>query len=323
MQTFSPAWSHRVETHGVDFRERSARLGLMRRHVLELIGRRFGMLMVVDHTMIEHRTRWRCVCDCGGTSLVTTRNLTSGNSTTCGCGKRPKGPRKDLAGRKFGKLAVVELARMKRTGPLGCIAVWRCLCDCGNHCEALVSALLSGKKKSCGCLMREAGARNRLLAKGPGPRHGRSGTRIHRIWKGMRTRCTNKNVPCYPRYGGRGIRICAHWGSFENFLADMGDPPTEKHSIDRVDNNRNYSCGHCQECVANGWIANCSWATGKQQTRHTRRSRMITVDGVTEPMAYWCEKYGVKHSLIKDRLRMGWSDSDAVKLPARARRSAA
>ncbi len=50
---------------------------------------------------------------------------------------------------------------------------------------------------------------------------------------------------------------------------------------------------------------------------------MITVDGVTEPMAYWCEKYGVKHSLIKDRLRMGWSDSDAVKLPARARRSAA
>jgi hypothetical protein len=70
----------------------------------------------------------------------------------------------------------------------------------------------------------------------------------------MKQRCLNPNHDSYPRYGGRGIRVCDRWlASFEDFLADMGRKPSDTHSIDRKDNDGHYDPG------------NCRWATGVEQ----------------------------------------------------------
>ncbi len=72
----------------------------------------------------------------------------------------------------------------------------------------------------------------------------------------MRDRCRNPNLRHYERYGGRGIRVCERWQTFENFLADMGLRPSTKHTIDRVDNDGNYEPG------------NCRWSTRTEQSQN-------------------------------------------------------
>ena len=92
-------------------------------------------------------------------------------------------------------------------------------------------------------------------------------------WYSMIQRCENEKNPGYHRYGGRGIRVCKRWrSSLGAFLSDMGPRPSSDHSIDREKNDGHYSCGKCEECVANGWPANCRWATSEQQHGNKRGS---------------------------------------------------
>lgn len=92
------------------------------------------------------------------------------------------------------------------------------------------------------------------------PRHGMTATKEHYCWLGLKQRCTNPKSRAFKYYGQRGIRVCKAWlKSFEAFLRDMGKAPTAKHSIDRINNDGNYT------------PANCRWATPKQQARNRRR----------------------------------------------------
>lgn len=62
-------------------------------------------------------------------------------------------PRKkrDLSGERFGKLMVTDYAGYGKSGRQN-VSLWNCRCDCGNTCVASANLLLSGRKKSCGCL---------------------------------------------------------------------------------------------------------------------------------------------------------------------------
>jgi hypothetical protein len=126
-----------------------------------------------------------------------------------------------------------------------------------------------------------------------------------RIWYGMKKRCTNPNSKDFVYYGGRGIGIDPKWAKFADFIRDMGARPSKKHSIDRIDNNKNYGPG------------NCRWATQSEQLRNSRKARHVTAFGKTQTLTEWSLETRIKLHTILSRLDMGWTPEDAVSKPVR------
>lgn len=127
-------------------------------------------------------------------------------------------------------------------------------------------------------------------------RHGYVRTKVYRTWHGMKARCYNQNNQKYPDYGGRGIKVVKRWREkFENFLEDMGEPPSKNHSIDRINNNGNY----CK--------SNCRWATIEQQANNKRNNRIITYNGKTQTLPRWARETGIDRRTIMKRIGYGWS----------------
>jgi hypothetical protein len=123
----------------------------------------------------------------------------------------------------------------------------------------------------------------------------------------MLSRCTNPNVPQYHRYGGRGIKVCARWLIFENFLADMGEKPDEL-SLDRKDNDKDY----CPE--------NCRWATGKEQGRNKSTNVMWEYRGESKTISEWAESLGMDRHTLGDRVRKsGWTITQALETPVQTK----
>ena len=97
-------------------------------------------------------------------------------------------------------------------------------------------------------------------------KHGLHKSYLFNSWSGMRQRCLNPNNHAYKDYGGRGITVCARWlDNFPNFVEDVGERPTILHSLDRIDNDGNYTPD------------NCRWATKKEQAANRRARKPWTV----------------------------------------------
>lgn len=138
--------------------------------------------------------------------------------------------------------------------------------------------------------------------------HGRSNDPIFAVWSSMVKRCRNPNDRAFKDYGGRGIKVCDRWlTSFENFLADMGEP-TPGMQLDRIDNEGNYE------------PRNCRWVTSKQNCRNRRSNVFIEYQGQRKSIAEWAELAGLERKTLEYRLRAGWPAERALNTPSTTNR---
>lgn len=192
-------------------------------------------------------------------------------------------------GRRFGRLTVTGEAERAR--------YVKCVCDCGTTKDILIRNLMRDATKRCGCLHREQLANRKRT-------HGATDSLAWKRWRSMISRCTMQNTKSYPRYGGRGIKICDSWRqSFDAFLADMGNCPGSEWTVERDDYNGNYEPG------------NCRWATRKEQNRNSSHNRMIEFDGQSRCLSEWAEVVGINYRTLATRLGKGWSIHRALTEP--------
>lgn len=188
--------------------------------------------------------------------------------------------------------------------PLFCMGIrerdlrkmWFCKCVCGT--TLILTDKMLNYKKSCGCIRRsDAVGHNKGATKLP----------EYSSWQSMITRCTCKTQSAYARYGGRGIKVCKRWlRSVYDFAQDMGNRPSPNHSIDRKDNDGNYSCGHCDECKKNGWPMNCRWATMREQNVNKSNTVKFRLNGETKCRKNMAHELNVHYDTIRSRLKNGW-----------------
>lgn len=210
----------------------------------------------------------------------------------------PKDPRfVDITGQTFGRLQVIGYMGKARNNH----SLWLCRCDCGNTAVVRGSCLRTGVTRSCGCLAKEVASKTHRI-------HGRAKTRLYAAWKAMRQRCYDKDHPGYHNYGGRGIRVCERWQSFENFAEDMGPSFRPGLSLDRIDVNGDYEPG------------NCRWATRQEQANNTRANRTVVIHGEILTIAQAARRIGIRPNVVHKRIHNGWSVYDALFTPLGGKR---
>lgn len=202
---------------------------------------------------------------------------------------KPANPRFiDLTNRDFERLTVIEYYGVRPGRPAA--HYWRCRCSCGGETVVRTCNLTNKTVRSCGCLAAEE-TRKRSTTHGQAV--GGSRTREYRAWAAMKERCGNPTTKAYPKFGGRGVKVCRRWLRFENFLADMGPCPPN-HALDRRDDSRGYT------------KSNCRWATAKEKGRSMRSNRFLTFRGETLCLTDWAERAGLSLPAFRYRLSKNW-----------------
>lgn len=203
------------------------------------------------------------------------------------------GFRNNLTGKKYHKLTVLEYSHMERK-----YSMWKCKCDCGNIVTIKGASVKCGNTKSCGCLGRGLKSVERN-------HHGHTSkyskyNKEYKIWRSMLHRCNNPNNKYYHIYGKKGIKVCERWYSYINFFKDMGPRPLPEYSLDRIDNNGNYS------------PENCRWANRNQQNNNKSTSKYLVYNGVTLTQSQWAKLFDITQSSIYYHLKKGANFNEIV-----------
>ncbi len=206
---------------------------------------------------------------------------------------------KNLTGKTFGNLKVLNFGSTVKTSWGANGYTWRCLCSCGKEILSRSDLLLRGKTKSCGCLSSPQVIRERSTV------HGMRNTKFYAIWHGMKMRCRKGAGTLYNK---NGIRVSAQWKKFTNFYSDMYESyilhvqkyGARQTTLDRVDNKRGYEKD------------NCRWATRKEQQRNKNNNVLFTIGGRTQTQAAWVEEAGVAINTFCTRLKKGWTAEEAL-----------
>lgn len=191
---------------------------------------------------------------------------------------------KNIVGKTYGKLTVISYSHSNNG------AYWLCRCECGRELISNHHALASGKKGCKYCSHQT---------------HGLSKTKEFKVWQGIQQRCHNPDDTNFHKYGMKGISVCKRWrDSFMNFYSDMGQAPTKRHTLDRIESTGNYEPG------------NCRWATYEEQNNNRSCNVFIELNGESKTLPQWCRAYGLDARTVRSRIyEHGWSVIDALTTP--------
>ena len=187
-----------------------------------------------------------------------------------------------IDGVKFCRLLVLNRVENDKKGD----SRWLCRCDCGKTTIVRGYHLTGGNIKSCGCIRKE------LNANRPGVHH-KTGTKLYKIWAGIKQRCFNSKHKNNNRYKGRGITMCDEWKnnftSFYNWAISNGYK--KGLTVERINNDGNYE------------PSNCKWATRSEQANNTSRNHFIFFNGEKHTISQWSKKLGISYSALAERIR--------------------
>ena len=204
-----------------------------------------------------------------------------------------------MTGKTYGSWTV--MAYVGRSGKAN-RTHWMCQCICGSRQKVCSANLVSGQSRSCGCRAKLSVSQAKTI-------HGCARNELttveYNCYSSIKRRITNPKHPQYKNYGGRGIKMCSRWlEDFRNFLADMGARPSSLCSLDRIDNDGDYS------------PENCRWTTSKDQARNRSNNVKVTINGDTKCVAEWCDHFGIRVTpTVYDRLKRGWSPEESFTIP--------
>ena len=188
-----------------------------------------------------------------------------------------------IIGKKIGKLIVLKRYGSDKSNH----ATYLCICECGKEKVYRGTQLRTEKVCSCGCKNIETNTK-RLT------KHGMFGSRIYRIWNGIKSRTEYKEEKAKRNYWGRGINICEEWKVFENFYNwAINNGYKDDLTIDRINNNGNYE------------PENCRWATRREQSNNTSKTIKIEHCGKILPFTEWCRKLNINYNTARSRYYKG------------------
>lgn len=207
---------------------------------------------------------------------------------------------KDVTGMKIGRLTVIDQCDYtSKSGKV--LSGVKCKCDCGNTKIISRNSFLSGKTKSCGCLIREFNSKRKcknnlknvdlLSIEFNVPKINIE--KLFNIYKSMKNRCYKKDNISYKNYGGRGITICDEWlenrNAFIKWAIENNFEPGL--SIDRVDNDKGY------------FPDNCKFSNRHEQTINKRNTILVLFNGEYVPICDMSEKTGLSYEKIRYKVR--------------------